>query len=42
MSKRKKKHPAFKVKVALEALKAERTIAELATRFSIHPTMIHQ
>ena len=42
MSKRKQHHPAFKAKVALEALKGEATAAELASRFGIHPTMIHQ
>ena len=38
MSKRKQHHPEFKFKVALEALKGE----ELASRFGVHPTMIHQ
>ena len=33
---------AFKVRVALEALKGERTAAELATAYGVHPTMIHQ
>jgi transposase len=42
MSKRKQYNPAFKAKVALEALKGERTAAELSSRFSVHPTMIHQ
>ena len=42
MSKRKQYNPSFKAKVALEALKGERTVAELSSRFSVHPTMIHQ
>jgi transposase len=42
MSKRKQHHPEFKAKVALEALKGEETVTELASRFGIHPTMIHQ
>ncbi len=42
MSKRKQHHPEFKAKVALEALKGEETASELASRFGVHPTMIHQ
>jgi transposase len=42
MSKRKQHSPEFKAKVALEALKGEETVSELARRFGIHPTMIHQ
>jgi hypothetical protein len=41
MSKRKRHSPEFKAKVALEALKGEQTVAELASRFGINPTMIH-
>ena len=42
MSKRKQHAPEFKAKVALEALKGEETAAELASRFGVHRTMIHQ
>jgi len=42
MSKRKQHHPEFKAKVALEAPKGEDTVSELANRFGVHPTMIHQ
>ncbi|MDE4142596.1 transposase [Phaeobacter gallaeciensis] len=42
MSKRKQHAPEFKAKIALEALKGEETAAELASRFGVHPTMIHQ
>ena len=42
MSKRKQYNPEYKAKVALEALKGERTVAELSSRFGVHPTMIHQ
>ncbi len=41
MSKRKQHLPELKAKVELEALKGERTVAEQASRFGVHPTMIH-
>ena len=42
MSRRKRHNPEFKARVALETVKGEHTGAELATRFGVHPTMIHQ
>ena len=42
MSKKRRSYsPQFKAKVALAALKNDEPIAELATRFEIHPTMIN-
>ena len=37
---RKQYSPDFKAKVAMEALKGQETIAELAIRFEVHPTQI--
>jgi transposase len=42
MSKRGNHDAAFKARVALEALKGEKTAAELAAAYGVHPTMIHQ
>jgi transposase-like protein len=40
--KRNQYSPQFKAKVALAAIRNEETVAELANRFSVHPTMISQ
>jgi transposase-like protein len=42
MSKRRNHYAAFKARVALEELKGERTVTELAAAYGVHPTMIHQ
>jgi putative transposase len=38
---RKKHTAAFKAQVALAALKADRTVNELAGQHAVHPTLIH-
>ena len=39
---RRKLSPAFKAKVALAALKGDKTMRELATQFDVHPNQIKQ
>ena len=40
IKKRKQYNPEFKAKVALAALRNEASIAELAAKFEVHPSMI--
>ncbi len=42
MRKRRNHDAGFKARVALEAVKGERTVSELAVEYGVHPTMIHQ
>lgn len=39
---RKKHNGAFKAKVALEAVKGEKTISELSSEYGIHPNQIRR
>ncbi|MBS4011769.1 MAG: transposase [Roseovarius sp.] len=43
-NRKKRRNPdaGFKARVALDAVKGERTVSELATEYGVHPTMIHQ
>ncbi len=41
MKRRRRKHsPAFKAKVAIEALKGAETLSQLASRFDVHPNSV--
>ena len=44
MTKRRRRNhsPAFKAKVAVAAIKGEKTLAELAQQFDVHPNQIGQ
>jgi len=43
MSKKRKQHSAgWKAKVALAAVKGDRTTSELAAKFQVHPTQVSQ
>ncbi len=40
-TKRKQYSPKFNAKVALAAVRNQETVAELASRYGVHPTMIN-
>jgi len=40
-NKRKQYNPQFKAKVALEAIRGEKTIAQLSSDHQLHPNLIH-
>ena len=40
MTKRRKFTPEFKPKVALEALRGDRTMQEIASRYKVHPNQV--
>lgn len=42
MAKRRQHSAAFKVKVAMAALRGDRTLSELASAFDVHPVQITQ
>ena len=43
MSKTRRNHgSAFKAKVALEALKGEQTVTEIASKHGLHPTLVNE
>jgi transposase len=42
MARKRKSYPAaFKAQVAMAAVKEDRTINQLASKFDVHPTLIH-
>ena len=41
-NKRKQYNPKFKAKVAIEAVRAAKTVPELASQYNIHPSVINR
>ena len=39
---RKRHSPDFKAKVALEAVREQKTVTEIAQRYGIHPNQVHK
>ncbi|WP_459890080.1 transposase, partial [Desulfothermus okinawensis] len=39
---RKRHNGAFKAKIALEALKAEKTISEISSKYGVHPSQVRR
>ncbi len=42
MAMRKKQEPAIKARVALEAIKGEKTAAQISSEYGVHPTQVTQ
>jgi len=42
MEKRKKFKPEEKAKIVLELLRGEKTVAEIAAEYEVHPTQLHR
>jgi transposase len=40
MAMRKKQEPAIKARVALEAIKGEKTAAQISSEYGVHPTQV--
>jgi transposase len=38
---RKQHSPAFKARVAMEAIRGEKTLSQLGSQFKVHPIQIH-